>query len=646
MTVLIKRRVLTFAVFATAFHFGPAQSWAEDRSEIVTPPAEQLAISPGGVDMRTGQYAFSQTDVSIGDGQGLSFTRTQMVPVMGHTNPFPILGHNWHVMITERKIRLETKQFDHNPSFPDYRVSVRWPGRVETFESPGHNTGFTHTSNTSLARLTFQGTRASASAVYTYEGMDGTIMTFRPIGSGDCSTTMRCAYISQRIDPDGTRYTFEYDNPLGQLDGTRLRSVVSTRGYALLLEYPATGVQPSKACVLNLALGVKPVSNICPAGAPHSTYNGGSATDASGATWTIGNDVNGHFGIIPPGQTDAYMRWGIATRRDQEAADHIITNYQIFSTGEAYYYEYDNPPSITMSINEIAGGRWTDAAGNVTVVRYGFPDLPRSMGPPQDPWFPTPITFQSSFQGIQITPGPVEIIDPLGRSWTMNYCDPVIEAGLPATDIYDRCVVTQLQYFIDPEGARVDVQHDGAGNISRMEKSAKPGWALPPIIQSATYNCGFAKTCSKPATATDANGNVTNNTFSPVHGGVLTSTLPPLPNGVRPQTRYEYAQRSAWIASASGGFVQASHPVWVLVAESMCRTSASTGNPSAPCAAGPSDEVRTLYDYGPDSGPNNLWVRGVSAVADGHTLRTCYQYDQLGRRIAETKPLGTGVTCP
>ncbi len=619
----------------------------EARTSIVTPPAERMAISPGGVDMRTGQYAFSQTDVSIGDSNGLAFTRTQMVPLPEtYWSPFPYLGHNWHIMITEQKIRIETREYKHNPNFPDYRVSVRWPGRVETFESRSVDTGFSHTSNTSLARLTVEGDRASTGALYTYEGMDGTIMKFRPMGSGDCGAVGRCAYISEKIDPDGTRFAFEYDNPGGQPGETRLRSVVSSRGYALLLEYPATGVQPSKVCALNLAVTVKPGNNVCPAGAPSATYSGGSTTDASGATWTIGNDVNGHFGIIPPGQNTASMRWGITLRRNQEDAWVPITDYQIFSTGEAYYYEYDSPPSITGSIEQIAGGRWTDAAGNVTVVRYGFPDLPRSMGPPQNPFFPDPILYQNSFQGIQITPGPVEIIDPLNRKWTRNYCDPVIEAGLPASDTLHRCVVSDLQYFDDPEGARTYVEHDGAGNITRMEQRAKPSSTLPPIILSANYNCGFAKTCSKPARLVDANGNVTDNTFSPVHGGILTSTLPPLPNGVRPQTRYDYAQRTVWILNPAGGFMPAGSPVWVLVSESTCRTSAATGNPSSPCAGGASDEVRTLYDYGPDSGPNNLWLRGVAVVADGQTLRTCYQYDQRGRRIAETKPLGTGATCP
>jgi len=48
------------------------------------------------------------------------------------------------------------------------------------------------------------------------------------------------------------------------------------------------------------------------------------------------------------------------------------------------------------------------------------------------------------------------------------------------------------------------------------------------------------------------------------------------------------------------------------------------------------------YDYGPDSGPNNLWLRGVK-VTDKNTNEvrlTCYSYDNYGNRIGERRPKG------
>jgi YD repeat-containing protein len=78
---------------------------------------------------------------------------------------------------------------------------------------------------------------------------------------------------------------------------------------------------------------------------------------------------------------------------------------------------------------------------------------------------------------------------------------------------------------------------------------------------------------------------------------------------------------------------------------STCRS----GNPSgAGCALGAGDEVVTDYDYGPDAAANNLLLRGQSVTADGTTLRTCFAYDGLGRKISETSPNGTAglAACP
>ena len=150
---------------------------------------------------------------------------------------------------------------------------------------------------------------------------------------------------------------------------------------------------------------------------------------------------------------------------------------------------------------------------------------------------------------------------------------------------------------------------------------------------------------------TDAMGNTTNYTYAPEHGGLLTETRPaPIPGGVRPQTRHIYAQRRAWISNGAGGWTQAAAPVWLRTATSTCRTGAATGIAASPCAAGAQDEVRTDYDYGPDSGPNTLLLRGQAVTATDAgvttTLRSCYAYDALGRRISETQPNANMASCP
>jgi YD repeat-containing protein len=198
-----------------------------------------------------------------------------------------------------------------------------------------------------------------------------------------------------------------------------------------------------------------------------------------------------------------------------------------------------------------------------------------------------------------------------------------------------------------PEGDSREFSYDDRGNLLSVTYKAKPGSSLGDIVTSSAYpaSCANPVTCNKPTSTTDPKSGVTNFTYDPVHGGVLTKTLPPDANGVRPQTRYSYAQRYAWLKNASGGYSQAATPVWVLISQEYCRTSAA--NLSGDCAAGPSDEVVTTYEYetGNAGKPSNLLLMGIAVAADGQTQRTCYGYDKWGRKISETKSRAGLTSC-
>src|SRR3569623_523702 len=200
--------------------------------------------------------------------------------------------------------------------------------------------------------------------------------------------------------------------------------------------------------------------------------------------------------------------------------------------------------------------------------------------------------------------------------------------------------------YNNPEGDGVAYVRDARGNPIETHIMAKTGSGIPDIVSTASYpaTCTNFLTCNLPTWTRDAKCNQTDFTYDATHGGVLTQTGPADANGIRPQTRYTYVQRYAWILNSSGGYVHADGPIWLLDSESFCRASAATGNPSAPCIG--NDEVKTSYEYGPDSGPNNLYLRGKAVTADGVTLRTCYGNDRNGRRISETSPRGTGASCP
>lgn len=64
------------------------------------------------------------------------------------------------------------------------------------------------------------------------------------------------------------------------------------------------------------------------------------------------------------------------------------------------------------------------------------------------------------------------------------------------------------------------------------------------------------------------------------------------------------------------------------------------------------DLVVTRYQYqeGNASKGSNLWLLGTAVSAtnangQSETLRTCYGYDEYGRKVSETQPKGTGSTC-
>jgi hypothetical protein len=617
-----------------------AQTIGESISSFVAPPAEKLAITPGGVDIRTGRYAYSHTDLAIGgDGEngGLSLTRTMGSPSV---RSFGNFSHNWDIALIIKRVDIDTGNYVHG-SGEDYRISVYFGGRSETFESQSYENAFQQVSQSSPASLTYTGDRNGADAVYTFEATDGTIIRF---GSGSVQA-------SEIILPDGTRLSLDYEAPpSGLISYPRLRSVTSNRGYALLLDYGGTGggwAHVAKACAINLAHQVKPANNACPAGAPTSTYGYtqfrgtrlASATDPAGGTSSFSYaDAQGQLqmGFIKPGETAPWMTNVIGEGSNQQGDPVEATYSQSFATGEFYSYEYDTGFEQTEgTVNTIAGGTFSNALGETTQVRYAFPRRPKSLNPPR---------FDASGQPqenvgdayFQVTPGPVSIVDPLGRTTSYDYCDAYLAQALPASD-QDRCVVAQLQSYTDPEGIRTELTY-GGGLVTGVRRKARPGSGLADIVVSASYQCATRKTCVSPSRVIDANGHESRATYSPDHGGVLTETGPAV-NGVQPQTRHEYAQRYAWISNGAGGHVRAATPVWLRTATSTCRTSAATGDPASPCAT-PGDEVRTTYDYGPDAGPNNLQLRGTVVTADGVSLRTCTSYDAQGRAISST---GTGA---
>jgi len=211
--------------------------------------------------------------------------------------------------------------------------------------------------------------------------------------------------------------------------------------------------------------------------------------------------------------------------------------------------------------------------------------------------------------------------------------------------VFDLDITNHVSTVTYNEKNYTKYEYDARGHINKITEYPKPGSNMAPLVREANYDdsCTNPKTCNQPNWVSDAMGQRTNYTYHPESGQVATVTKPAATDGgIRPQTRYTYTQKYAWYKNSSGAYVRASSPIWLRATEGFCRTSAST---TSGCSVA-GDEVLTTYDYGPDSGPNNLFLRGIVVTADGETRRTCYSYDNLGNRIGETLPKANLTSCP
>lgn len=191
---------------------------------------------------------------------------------------------------------------------------------------------------------------------------------------------------------------------------------------------------------------------------------------------------------------------------------------------------------------------------------------------------------------------------------------------LESTDVFGKKTTwsyngaRQLTSVTRPEGNYVAYQYDARGNVTQTQEIGKGGAGS--ITTSAAFHptCSNFKTCNQPNSSTDARGNITNYSYDPNHGGVLSVTAPaPVGSTPRPETRYTYAL-------VNGSYVPSTI--------SACASSSS--------CAGTTDEVKTVFGY--DARGN------VASISKGDgagtlTATTTMTYDAVGNRVAVDGPL-------
>jgi YD repeat-containing protein len=413
----------------------------------------------------------------------------------------------------------------------------------------------------------------------------------------------------------------------------RLRFITSSRGYGIEFLYqsdttPASNAvaglwwAPRRVTAYNKAITycneslLQECSSVSALPSAAITYNGAAHT----------------VSITPPGSTDGVEltisqtngRWGGLSSMRQTAVPNSTVSFQ---------YAIDNAGVAYTS-------RVTDSDGQWNYTRITYTD--------DSGHIPTMYATSTNPAGNGVGVYGYGIFGTIQTYWNELGSMYLYSDGFPFRD----------NGRTEPEGDETVIGRDDRNNITAIIHYPKLNTNLQPVtLYSATYpvDCTNPRTCNHPITATDANNNVWSYTYAPEHGGMLTETGPLAPTrqsggsitDVRPQKRYEYAQRYAWISNGSGGYMHGPTAIWLMTRERHCIATAASG---LSCAGGAPDEVVTDYDYGPDSGPNNLLLRGVAVTAyvNGAALtrRSCYGYDSAGNRISETLPNANLPSCP
>ncbi|MEP2990301.1 MAG: hypothetical protein ABJL11_15410 [Parasphingorhabdus sp.] len=643
ISISAMQRKLSIYILILISAFGSTVATAQSGEPEEPFGPDKYVISPGGVNMANGRFRYENVDL---DGGGLSLTRMtgppveeSPQPIAFDDNPMGQFSHNWNIRIRNynhvdtstgyfpsRHLEIGDKRYlrpggVNNPPQPCPLTPSLWIGRqLITWGGCTINIGGTYND-----RIQYFANSAELGRIEFQSGIHGY-----------CREEDKYCAASKLTRPNGTEYTFEYDVVLSR---PRLRRVNSNRGFSLVFLYGSSGslaASPTQICLINRTVHSLSAAYVCPSGVQKVSYSYTSKTHMSSFTDAVNrvHQYTSTFNAASHQANRAGYSWTEKYFRPGESAPHVTNTIkrppiyeaiisQTFADGRSINYTWDPVAIPNTGHTSVAGGTYQETGSPVVTVEYGT-------------------YFDQGSLSLLPANGPTRIVDGLGREILADQCEitnPNPNPFLPLCNRFGRTESVTM-----PEGNRIEYEYSGFTTTqpTTTRYVAKPGSGQPNIEQSTDYNCLIYFLCLKPKFETDGRGNRTDYVYSTVHGGLLSKTGPADANGVQPQTRYNYVQKNAYVKNGSS-YVATQPPMWVLSGEEYCKTTAASGSG---CAGGAADEVVTSYDYGPASGPNNLFLRGTVTTADGQSLRTCFTYDQYGRKISETQPQGTGSVCP
>jgi RHS repeat-associated protein len=518
-------------------------------------PSVFRSVDENGVDQLSGHVVQVMTSISIGPGGPGSLTYNWANGNAGQAELFGLVEAD-------------------TPSSGKYTVTIG--GSTETFTLTG-----------TLASGTFgqdQGrgstlTWDSGTSRFTYTRSDGAVAIFGQVNPGGTASP---PYILSLTYPAGQSLTYYYrliHAPSPLPDYYWVRSVVSNLGYQLHNDYaPATSgplYRQTGVVLFNRAVeACDPGADTCTLTGnwPRLTFTAPSATEV---------DATDNLNRV--------YRW-INTQQPPHPVNQpgtAGTSTMIFPTGRTLTYGIDEWGRA----GSVSDGRGTwqytypIPSGGNTLTFY-----PEQSGPPRQVNYDTATGHILSEVSGNVT---------TSYTWTNNRISAVAVAGGPTT-----------QYT-----------YDARGNVTQVRRiSSTPGSPLD-MVTSATYlpTCSNPRICNQPTSTTDERGNVTEYTYDPNAGDVLTVKLPAGANGVQPQTVYGYTSYQAYYLNNTGSILASGSNVTLPTSISSC----ITGAPGS--CAGSADEARTTISYGaqtPGTANNLLPVSTTSGNGNGTLAAT------------------------
>lgn len=518
------------------------------------PPPSRFRLDDNGVDLATGLFTGFATDVSVGAS-----------------------GDDGLAYV---------RQYGRGVSSSNWNYAVFVTGSAISVSVGLASYDFTFSGSSYLPADGKGASLAKSGSTYTLTQEDGTVVTFA-YATRDWTDGSRVARGTTILRPSGISFTLTWVSTKyctnnndgcsgGQIvTGVRLQSVSSSLGHQLHFTYNLDnfGGPALEFADIGSWRKVDTITGI------NTTVD---ACDPAAGTCTLAHSwpraSYGSFGDVTDavGNTAYYVSSGLTfkIRRASSAVDNITYSYDannrvasVLRDGMSWSYAF-TPGTGTMTAKR------TDPLGHVrTVVSDTSVNLPTS------------------------------VEDELGR--TISY----------AYDPSGRLTGATL-----PEGNGVTLTYDSRGNATQLTRLAKPGSGLASITSSAAFpaSCANPVTCNSPTSTTDAKGDVTDYGYDSTTGSLLSITRPaPAIGGVRPQTRYAYAN-----VATPGGSVQKLQSI------SQCQTLAS-------CAGSP-DEAKTVFAWSSQLLPTSITrANGAGTLS----ATTAFGHDSIGNLTSIDGPL-------